>query len=153
MKHITKALIANGYNQHMIKKVEKKLVRRSQENAPSFDQPLSTTILPYIPGTSEILRRTLNNHKIRCIVQSKNTLSSILSKPKDQINLQDQNNVAYEIPCKDCDAIYIGETKRQFKQRLQEHRRAVRNRDTNKNEIADTVGLTTTNFYGMTRKS
>ena len=56
---------------------------------------------------------------------------------QDQINLEDQNNVVYEIPCKDCDAIYIGETKRQFKQRLQEHRRAVRNGDTNKNETTD----------------
>ena len=73
----------------------------------------------------------------RCVFQSKNTLRSILSKPKDQVNLEDQNNVVYEIPCKDCDAIYIGETKRQFKQRLQEHRRTVRNGDTNKNEIAD----------------
>ena len=64
MKHITKALIANGYNQHMIKKVEKKLIRRSsQENAPSPDQPLGTTILPYIPGTSEILCRKLKNHQ------------------------------------------------------------------------------------------
>ena len=63
----------------MIKKVEKKLIRRSpQENAPSSDQPLGTTILPYIPGTSEILRRkSVKNHKIRCVFQPKNTLRSI----------------------------------------------------------------------------
>ena len=61
----------------------------------------------------------------------------MLSNPKDKITAEEQCNVIYEIPCKDCDAVYIGETKRKFKQRVQEHKRAVKNGDVNKNEIAD----------------
>ncbi|XP_057298389.1 uncharacterized protein LOC130629264 [Hydractinia symbiolongicarpus] len=80
---------------------------------------------------------SFKKYKIKCILNSKDTLRSTLSKPKDKINMEEQNNVVYEIPCKDCDAVYIGETKRKFKQRVQEHMCAVRNGDVKKNEIAD----------------
>ena len=33
----------------------------------------------------------------------------------------------YEIPCLDCDQVYIGETKRSFSTRQKEHKRDVRN--------------------------
>ena len=33
--------------------------------------------------------------------------------------------VIYSIPCKDCDKLYIGETKRKFHTRLREHQKAV----------------------------
>ncbi|XP_057302713.1 uncharacterized protein LOC130636882 [Hydractinia symbiolongicarpus] len=56
---------------------------------------------------------------------------------ESQNTLKSKCNIFYEIPCKDCDAVYVGETKRMFKQRVQEHKRAVRNADTDKNEIAD----------------
>jgi len=37
--------------------------------------------------------------------------------PKDKIPADLQNNIVYKIPCKDCEATYIGESKRSFKQR------------------------------------
>ena len=40
-------------------------------------------------------------------------------------------------PCKDCNVSYIGETKRSFKVRTNGHKRAVKNQDLDKNEIAD----------------
>ena len=48
-----------------------------------------------------------------------------------------QSKVVYQIPCNDCEAVYIGETKRTLVQRVQEHKRVVRNADTSKNETAD----------------
>ena len=41
----------------------------------------------------------------------------------------------YQIPCADCNEVYMGETKRTLKARLSEHRQAVRRGDT-KNGIA-----------------
>ncbi|XP_057291948.1 uncharacterized protein LOC130614539 [Hydractinia symbiolongicarpus] len=111
--------------------------RCNGDNKETSEEFIASAFLPFVPGTSEILRRVLRQHKIKCILTSKDTLRSTLSKPKDKINLEEQNNVVYEIPCKDCDAVYIGETKRKFKQRVQEHMRAVRNGDVKKNEIAD----------------
>ena len=40
----------------------------------------------------------------------------------------------YKTPCKDCDATYIGESKRSFKVRSSEHMRAVRNMDIEKKQ-------------------
>ena len=60
-----------------------------------------------------------------------------MSKPKDIVPMDKRNNVVYKIPCKDCNATYIGESKRSFGVRYKEHDRAVRNGDTDKNEIAD----------------
>jgi len=51
--------------------------------------------------------------------------------------MEQRNNIVYKIPCRDCNATYIGESKRSFKVRSSEHIRAVRNGDTDKNEIAD----------------
>ena len=57
--------------------------------------------------------------------------------PKDKIEKGKQNNIVYKIPCADCNAVYIGESKRSFDQRSKEHVRAVKNGDVDKNEIAD----------------
>ena len=82
--------------------------------------------LPYINGTSNILRRIFNEHNIKSTFTSKETLRKILSHPKDKLSQEKKSNV-----------VYIGETKRTLVQRVQEHKRAVQNADTSKNEIAD----------------
>ena len=46
-----------------------------------------------------------------------------------------QTGVVYEITCKDCPEVYMGETKRTLKVRLSEHRQAVKRGDP-KNNIA-----------------
>ena len=45
--------------------------------------------------------------------------------------------MVYKIPCADCNAVYIGETKRSLNQHAKEHARAVKTGDVDKNEIAD----------------
>ena len=36
----------------------------------------------------------------------------LLSKPKGPIPKEDRNNAVYQLNCKDCKAVYLGETKR-----------------------------------------
>ena len=45
----------------------------------------------------------------------------MLSNPKDKIENGKQNNIVYKIPCADCNAVCIGESKRPFDQRSKEH--------------------------------
>ena len=49
----------------------------------------------------------------------------IFAKPKDSVTKEQQTDVIYSIPCKDCDNEYIRQTKRQFDTRLKEHQKAV----------------------------
>ena len=58
-------------------------------------------------------------------------------QPKDAVPQDQRNNIVYKIPCKDCDATYIGESKRSFKVRSSEHIRAVQNMEVDRSEIAD----------------
>ncbi|KAJ8685789.1 hypothetical protein QAD02_021582 [Eretmocerus hayati] len=48
-------------------------------------------------------------------------LSSIIKKGEDRTDKWNQNNVVYKISCKDCDATYVGESKRSAKVRVKEH--------------------------------
>ena len=75
-------------------------------------------------------------HKIHYTFYSSETYRS-LSHPKDRVDIGKQNNVIYKIPCSDCEAVYISESKRSLAQRSSEHKHAVKNGDTDKNEISD----------------
>ena len=59
---------------------------------------------------------------------------------KGKLDKHDVKGVVYSIPC-ECGSLYIGETGRTLKTRLMEHKRSVRNRDTN-NGIAVHVAET-----------
>ena len=69
---------------------------------------------------------------------------------KNKTPEQKQTGVVYEIPCKDCPEVYVGETKRTLKVRLSEHRQAVKRGDP-KNGIA--VHVQKTNYTASTGKA
>ena len=67
-----------------------------------------------------------NKHNIKGTFCTHTTLRSLLSKPKDPIPKEDRNNAAYQPNCKDCEAIYVGETKRTLNIRAEEHITAIK---------------------------
>ena len=50
----------------------------------------------------------------------------MLPKAKDSVERSSRPGVVYQIPCRDCTDIYIGETGRAYKTRLAEHKRDLR---------------------------
>ena len=56
---------------------------------------------------------------------------------KDPVPSEQRNNIIYKYDCKDCDAVYFGESKRTLPERTKEHTRAVRAADTRRYETAD----------------
>ena len=91
--------------------------------------------LPYIEGTIEKLWQILRSDKIGSTFYTENTLCKLLCKPKDQVATEDKNNIVYQIDCNNCEAVYFGESKQSLKSRSDEHKRSVRNCDSDKNEI------------------
>ena len=83
--------------------------------------------LPYVEGTDEKLRSTFYTEK---------TLPKLRCKPKDRVATEDKNNIAYKIDCSNCEVLQFGESKRSLKSRSDEHKRSVRNCNSDKNEIA-----------------
>ena len=82
--------------------------------------------LPYIEDTSEKLWHILRSHKVRSTFYTENTLHKLFFKHKDGVATEDKNNIAYEIDCSNCEAIYFGESKWSLKSRSYEHKRSVR---------------------------
>jgi hypothetical protein len=45
---------------------------------------------------------------------------------KDDLDKLSHSNVFYRISCRDCEAFYVGRTKKQLKTRLQEHKNDIK---------------------------
>ena len=94
---------------------------RSQTHDSPFKQFAS---IPYVQGTSERIRPVLNEAGVGVAMRPVKTIRHILPSPKDPYTSEDKSCVVYQIPCSDCDYVYIGPTKRGLKSRLADHRRA-----------------------------
>ena len=79
--------------------------------------------MPYIRGVSEALSRRMR--KLGVSVHSKpiNTIRGQLVAPKDKSDKLDVSSVVYKIDCRNCPQSYIGETERNLKTRINEHKR------------------------------
>ena len=82
-------------------------------------------VIPYIQGLSERLAKTYKKYDITTCMKPNSTLRQSLVHPKDKVDKLKNSGVVYEIPCRNCDSTYIGETKRNLGIRVSEHRRDV----------------------------
>ena len=53
-------------------------------------------------------------------------------KPKDAINFEQKRGIVYQISCRDCTAVYVGETERSVRTRKRKHADAVKTFNTKK---------------------
>ena len=116
-KHLSTALVANGYPPSFLQKVTKTRNPTSKRETTEFKY---TAVLPYIKAVSEPLRRHLQQQGIRAVFKSDTALTSRLVRPKDPADPNKQDGVVYKIPCT-CDKVYIGETGRPMQARKKEH--------------------------------
>ena len=111
--------------------------RNDQQSDDAADDEQNFISLPYIKGTSETLKRIFATHKIKCSFYSKELFGNIFQDQKILQNQIKRATLLTKFLAKDCNVSYIGEAKRSFKVRTNEHKRAVKNQDVDKNEIAD----------------
>ena len=95
------------------------------------------TSIPYIQGTSEKIRRVLNEAGVKVAMKPIHTIGRILPSPKDPLTLEEKSCLVYQVPCFDCDFVYIGQTKRDLKSRLAEHKLAIRNQEPEKSALCE----------------
>ena len=51
------------------------------------------------------------DHNINCTFYTTRTLRTLLSHVKDPVPSEQRNNIVYKYDCKDCEAVYFGESK------------------------------------------
>ena len=76
-KHLSSVLVSNGYPSSFIRKLTK-TARPTANNEPTQEFK-STAVLPYIKGVSEVLRRCLQQQRVRTVFKSDTTLRFLLS--------------------------------------------------------------------------
>ena len=108
----------------------------SDEDPPPMEDDAPKIIcLPYVKGISEKIERICTPLGVKAAFRPVRTIRKTLMKVKTPIPEAKKKSVVYEVPCKECDGVYIGETKRTLKIRLGEHKSAVKRGDP-KNGIA-----------------
>ena len=68
----------------------------------------------------------MKSHQIKTSFTPPQKISAILPSVKDSIDSHKRKGAIYQIPCKNCNKIYIGETGRCFQTRQKEHKADVK---------------------------
>ncbi|CAB4013412.1 Hypothetical predicted protein, partial [Paramuricea clavata] len=134
LKHISETLASNGYPKPLISKVD-----------PSETYNGHAT-LPYIKGVTEPLSRTLRKHNIKVHNKPLRTLQREFPSVKHRPPTEEQTNVIYKIPCKDCPWNYIGETGRSLKTRKSEHFTFIKTELLSRGHLSNRIGQTHLNM-------
>ena len=88
----------------------------------------SVTLPYYVQGLSEPIKRMLVEAEIRVRFRPNTTLRKLLViKLKDPVPIERRTGIVYQIPCKDCSQMYVGQSGRTIVDRIKEHQQAVKN--------------------------
>ena len=80
-----------------------------------------------MPGVSETLARVLRKYDVHVAHVPTRKLKHTLVNVKDKLRKECFPGVVYEVPCANCDSVYIGETWN-FERRLKQHSNDVKKR-------------------------
>ena len=93
-------------------------------------------VIPYIKGLSEGIRRTLKNVGLDVLYTIPKKLNSIIKRGKDRLALNKETNIVYRIDCENCDASYVGQTKRHLETRVGEHCKDIKKHSSNHSVVS-----------------
>lgn len=93
-----------------------------------YQQSPSLFIVPYASSVSKKLFPVLKKHNFKLVYSCKNKLAKFIKTGKDMLDLMSESCVIYKINCKDCNASYVRQTKRQLRTRLKKHRSDINKR-------------------------
>ncbi|XP_062714059.1 uncharacterized protein LOC134290861 [Aedes albopictus] len=129
----------NGYDRPFVNKILKKHKRKNhRRNITTLQQNPEETrriSLPFYPRITNQIKTALRRQNLHVVHKSDKTLRDLLCNLKDKVPPDEQSGI-YEIPCKDCPAVYIGQTRRKVKVRLKEHKNAVQSSKATESSVA-----------------
>ena len=130
-ERVRRVLTTNGYPEWTIRNTKTTIENNVQyqckkkKQKDKTEKPKGHITLPYVKGMSERLRRVCIQHNIGVIFKPHKKLRQIIIHPKDKISIDEKCGVVYEVPCSNCDQVYIGETGRKLSTRIAENKKDV----------------------------
>ncbi|VDP98266.1 unnamed protein product [Trichobilharzia regenti] len=118
--NIKQILIGNCYTEKLLDNI---INRKEHKGKQKIEKSwLSTIAIPYRKDTAEQLQRLFASYNIKVYVKPSNSLDKALVHVKDMVSRLSQSNSFYKVKCSDCAACYIGDSSRQVKVKVSEHR-------------------------------
>ena len=65
------------------------------------------------------------------------TIRKLLPSLKEPLDNSEKSCLVYQVPCRDCSFVYIGQTKRDLNSRLDEHKRVIKNQRTDLSALSE----------------
>lgn len=124
-QHLQCALKGCGYPLWALKDSPKEPEPPGPDTSPRTERSKCMIVLPYAQGVSEKLCRVYKKHQVNVAFKPAQTLRQLLVRPKDKTPQDQCCGAIYQINCDDCAGFYVGETARQLKTRIDEHKKSL----------------------------
>ena len=126
IKKLIETLKKNDYPEWFVRqtlhRTNKNWNNHIKEVSFSSNERKELVVLPYLAGFTEKITRIFKAFNVKVCTKPIKTIKNILPTTKDFIGFNQQTGAIYQIPCKNCFGIYIGETSGSFKTRCSEHK-------------------------------
>ncbi len=66
-------------------------------------------VIPYVAGLSESVGKVMRKHRIATAMKQHMTMKQLLVHLKDKSEIEEVGELVYEMPCKSCEASFVGE--------------------------------------------
>ena len=130
IKLLSHAFISSDYKPKDVDRIIGLYVFDKPNNDTDAEQRTDTLCIPYVRGASDRLRKQLAKEGVNVVFRKGQTLGKYLMNGGPPKNNR-RKNVVYKIPCDTCSFCYIGETSQWFDEREVQHKRSMKNCDTN----------------------
>lgn len=123
----------NGYPPQILREQER---RASVPNRQAVARKCKRAANPYARGVSDALARVFNEYGVWVAHVPSSKLRGQMKRVKDPLERSRYPGVVYKIPCRDCDATYVGETGN-FNKRIKQHQYDVAKGNSSSNALSE----------------
>jgi len=129
IEFVINVLLENGYPLAFIfeklkKRIKTLCLNKSSKNKNTESDKIEKreiVVIPYFNNISEMIAARIDKSRHIIGYRTLNNLGNFVKVHKDTVETLSNNNVVYKISCMDCEASYVGQTKRQLRTRVREH--------------------------------
>ena len=121
-QRVTLDLTMNVYPHQFVNNCRKSSIQIAESEETPAPKATSFVLIPYVQGTSERIKRTLNKANIKTTFRPLRTPENIFRKSKNRPAESQVKGIVYKVQCRSCSFKYIGESKRSWSSRGAEHK-------------------------------